>query len=619
MTMKSRVIASMCVVGGVFTISATAANTAEAADRARVTFYDDGVKLRGESERSLPKSSFATDASPLELFALPGETLGLQLVIDADEKLEGVHAEVAMDDGPNADPASAVAVTSYAQHFVRVARPSGNDRYPGSLAFSASAAPPRDAFVGLVADALLPRPLSLEARARGALWIDISVSEDAKPGLTTGTLLVASQQGSVAQRAVRLRVGSRKLPYAAAKVTVFYEPRTLDRRMGSRAAERSLRHVVHAHHVSAMPERIDPESIDLDLEALTGALYTRAHGYRGPGQNVGEGVYAIGSYGSLGDASEQKLRVVERFVERIRERGALEQTDVFLYAVDENCESPRAKQWLKMLARSGSRDVSQLRVGVTCEARPSRQDATLAIVPASHYDPETARDGKARGKAVWTYNGIRPHAGPMMLDVPAVDLRANAWIAMRYDVSRWFYWESIFWLDDNRGGKGGREGWDPFEASETFHNADGDYAMGDGLLLYPGTQPAPMTDFGEQAIYPSVRLKNIRRGVLDAGYVALAREKDRDRTDAVVGRMIPTALALVRERDRVSWTDDADTWRAARSELFAIIEGPVVASRASSASSANRFRYATALAAIFVLAGLTALVTMRRKTKRTPS
>ena len=29
---------------------------------------------------------------------------------------------------------------------------------------------------------------------------------------------------------------------------------------------------------------------------------------------------------------------------------------------------------------------------------------------------------------------------------------------------------------------------DPFDEAETFHNDDGDWANGDGVLLYPGTQ-----------------------------------------------------------------------------------------------------------------------------------
>jgi hypothetical protein len=158
----------------------------------------------------------------------------------------------------------------------------------------------------------------------------------------------------------------------------------------------------------------------------------------------------------------------------------------------------------------------------------------------------------------------------MMLDVPATDLRANAWIAMRYGVPRWFYWESTFWFDDNRGGRAVERGFDPFVVAETFHNADGDHANGDGILVYPGTQGRGMTDYGVATLFPSVRLKNLRRGIEDAGYIALARVSDPERTAALLRRVIPRALAFA--GDRVAWPERARDWLDARRELAAIVE-----------------------------------------------
>ena len=178
----------------------------------------------------------------------------------------------------------------------------------------------------------------------------------------------------------------------------------------------------------------------------------------------------------------------------------------------------------------------------------------------------------------------------MMLDVPATDLRANAWIAMRYGISRWFYWESTFWFDDNRGGRGGEHGFDPFVVAETFHNADGDSANGDGILVYPGRQRAPgMVDYGVDTVFPSVRLQNLRRGIEDAGYIALALGIDRDRADAVVARVVPRALAWA--GDRPSWPQDARLWLEARRELAEIVassrSGPSLASAADAARAAD--------------------------------
>src|SRR6185312_12671769 len=70
-------------------------------------------------------------------------------------------------------------------------------------------------------------------------------------------------------------------------------------------------------------------------------------------------------------------------------------------------------------------------------------------------------------------------------------------------------------------------------------------------------------------VFPSIRLENLRRGIEDAGYVALARAIDRERADTIVRRMIPRALAYA--GDRASWPQRARPWRDARRELTAII------------------------------------------------
>src|SRR5262249_5919067 len=254
-----------------------------------------------------------------------------------------------------------------------------------------------------------------------------------------------------------------------------------------------------------------------------------------------EGVFAIGAYGSLGAPNEEHLAVAEGIAARVTER--VHDAQIFLYAIDETCSSPWGGGGRDLMARGPV--MRRVRGGVTCGDDPLKQRADLVMMTATDFVPERARLAREAGKWVWAYNGQRPFAGPLMLDVPAVDLRANAWIAARYGIERWFYWESTYWYDDNRGGQGGWDGFDPFVVAETFHNADGDWANGDGILVYPGTQIGArgMTDFGARAIFPSVRLKNLRRGVQDAGYIEAARAVDREGADRVVRRVVPSALA----------------------------------------------------------------------------
>jgi hypothetical protein len=82
-----------------------------------------------------------------------------------------------------------------------------------------------------------------------------------------------------------------------------------------------------------------------------------------------------------------------------------------------------------------------------------------------------------------------------------------------------------------------------------------------------------MTSFGEDVVYPSVRLKNLRRGIQDAGYVSLARSRAETRTeaDAVVARLVPAALRDVKEGAKTPWPEDARPWLDARRELFTLV------------------------------------------------
>jgi hypothetical protein len=538
----------------------------------RVTILDDGEKVARDPARALPPSPWP-EPGDVELFALKDETVALQVVVEPDRDRAMRSVRVALGALGN----SHARVESFAERFIDIKRPSGNDHEAGSLAFTAKAAPARDAFVGFFADPLVPGDASAGPHERAAVWVDITIPPDAFAGTYAAPLTLFVDDELVASRTVHLRVLDRALPYPGAATMVYYDPLTLEKRMGDRRAERSLRQMFHAHRLSAIHEITAATAMTLDDEALSGALFTRENGYEGPGLGVGEGVIALGAYGAFGDPKKESVNAVTSLADHLHERGVFERTQSFVYAVDEKCQSPRGRAWRKLL-RDEPR-ARGVRVGVTCSDPPSLQGADLVMMTSDAFHPKEVAPVAADGKWIWVYNGIRPSAGPMMLDVPATDLRANGWISARYKVPRWFYWESTFWLDDNKGGKGGAHGFDPFEVAETFHNQDGDHANGDGILVYPGTQNVPgMRDERLAAVFGSVRLKNVRRGIEDAGYIALARATDAEAADAVVARMIPRALALA--GDRVAWPERGAAWLSARRDLADIIEGKKTERRA---------------------------------------
>src|SRR5262249_42474474 len=139
-----------------------------------------------------------------------------------------------------------------------------------------------------------------------------------------------------------------------------------------------------------------------------------------------------------------------------------------------------------------------------------------------------------------------------------------------HDVGRWFLWETTFWNDDNPGGRGPI---DPFVTAESFHNRRGDTALGDGMLLYPGMGIGPFAahSLGLCGVIPSIRLKALRRGIEDAGYVALARAARPSEADAIVWGLLPAALDELSDTAESALPRGGGRFAAAREALRALI------------------------------------------------
>lgn len=606
-------LAGATAVAGALAVGAASGATAgaTASGAIDVTFVDDGV--RAPADPSLAIDGAFPDEGPLDLgVAAREETLVVQALVTSAAARAGIRAEYQGD----------LEATTYAERFVDVAKPSSSAREPGaSLAFTKPAAPDRARVLGVVADALVPgAPVDVAPGRRSAIWVDLFVPRGARAGAHEGTLRLVDGEGrALVERRVVAEVIDATLPWPGADAIAFYDRKTLVARMGEAAApaaERSLRRVLHAHRVAALDEvtSSDESALALDRAALHGDLYTAAEGYEGPGEGVGDRAIAIGAYGALGEPDAAKAVLAGEVAARARE--ARSDVDAFVYAVDEQCKSPRPLAWKRALADAHV----TVAVAATCGDDPSSQAADVVMTTADRFRPDAVARARASGKRVWVYNGRRPFAGPMMLDVPPTDLRANAWIAARYGVERWFYWETTFWRDDNRGGKGGAFGFDPYVVAETFHNADGDAADGDGVLVYPGTQRPPgMVDLGRAEVFPSVRLEELRRGAEDAGWIALARARDAKTTDAIVRRVVPRALAEADEDAPPSWPDDPETWRTARRALADVVLGrPVVLPAAAPESARARPRLAALAAFVATVAacGLVAFVVRRLARRR---
>lgn len=580
------------------TLAAILLSSAHAAAAPTVWAIDDGEKLR----RDAIDTPFETGrdnpiwvpGSAIKLVAVRNETVAFQIVVEADTAaLDGVTVDLAELVGPggaikNEPGATDITrpagrrIERFVEHFVEIKRVSGNTTKPTeSLGWRAGSGPDPSRWVGFVPDALIPvevapawspYPMRVAPKQNGIVWVDVTVPRGQAPGVYRGDVVVKSSAGPLATLPVELTVHPVVLPDAPAKTMLYYELDSLASRMGNGpAAETNLWKLLHRHGLSAMHQALSAADLPRKLPALDGSLYTPANGYDGPGEGQGDGVLSLGTYGDYGAPTAARLTQVEGVATALAQARLIGKLDVFVYAADESCASPYGQGWVSLLASSKNADAKNIPVAWTCYQNPVAQPVHIPILPGQSYDAKAAQAAKAAGKRVWAYNGVRPHTGTFMIDTEAVSLRVNAWLQGMFDIERWYYWETVYWYDGVNGGQGPV---DPFVTAENFHNRDGDYCNGDGMLLYPGKQVDRFTShsIGTDALIASIRLKNLRRGVQDAGYMQLARAADPARVDSIVRKAIPKALSES-SSGQPAWGERGKPFHDARMELLGVVTG----------------------------------------------
>jgi hypothetical protein len=579
------------------TLSVAGLFVAQAASAApRVWVVDDGEKIKQDAT-SLPFAA-GTDnpiwspGGPAHLVALRNETVAMQVVVQADSTpLDGVQVDLPslscgmgkpIENAPGAtDPMSFVGrpIERFVEHYFNVTRRSGGSDPAASLGWASGSGPASGAWTGAMPDALLPverapswdpYPMHVAPQTNAAVWIDITVPPDQPAGTYRGTISVSAGGQSLASIPVVLDVAAATLPDRPLNTMLYYYQSELARRIGDPAAEAHLWKLLHRHRLSAMHGATSPADVTAQLGALDGSLFTAVNGYEGPGTSKGDGILTLGPYGSLGAPSAASLANVESIADTVAAHGLFANTDVFVYAIDESCGSSYGADWKSLLAGSKDANAQKVLVGWTCSEDPSGQPVDIPILFASTYDPASVAAARAAGKRPWIYNGSRPQTDAFLTDTPAVAPRANMWIAATSGIERWFYWETTFWYDDNRGGHGA---YDPFVTPETFHNSSGDYAEGDGVLLYPGMQVDMFTEhsIGLPGVLPSIRLKNLRRGVEDAGYYALAHAAAPAKAEAIASALLGADLSKAKDGNPVAWPERGARWFEARAALLALI------------------------------------------------
>ncbi len=176
------------------------------------------------------------------------------------------------------------------------------------------------------------------------------------------------------------------------------------------------------------------------------------------------------------------------------------------------------------------------------------------------FNPTLAAAEQAKGKQVWWYPAFSTrHPFPdFWIDYPAIDNRILFWLTWKHELDGLLYWSATNWYRA-----------DPWKDPMTFPGANGD-----GTLLYPGEDGAPVN---------SIRWECIRDGSEDYDYFVLLRKALADarrrapQPDADIAKLMQAAERLLSIDDGIAkswreWSFDPDPLIAARDEMGETIE-----------------------------------------------
>jgi hypothetical protein len=566
----------------------------------QVWVIDDGEKIKRDSttlrfEQGIDNPIWSP-GQPIRLFAFKNETVAFQVIIEAENSdLTSITLDLDTLYGPSgsiihntsSDPSQFVGryIERFVEHYFHIDRQSGSP-WDNTLWWgSGNSGPENGTWTGWMPDALIPveiapewssYPLQIEKGHNGVVWIDITILQNQQTGIYTGKISVKNGDTLLEELDIELEIHDVTLPDWPLKTMYFYERGEISRRINGQASEKLsnaeiyLWQLFHRHRITPFYTIFTESDLNQIIWKLNGSIYTKDNGYEGPAEGYGDDILSLGTYGGYGKPDGSDLANVEKIADKLTSEDLFTGKDVFVYAIDEDCESTYGKEWVDLLQSSNNSNIKNVEVGWTCSKHPASQPVDIVMMGSSHYNPEYVKTAKTYGKTVWIYNGWQPCTGAYATDLAAISPRVNGWIQAYYKIKRWFYWETTFWYDWNKGGLGP---YDPFVESETFHNSWGDYGNGDGVLVYPGKQIDQFSEhsIGLDGVIASIRLKNIRRGIQDAGYYQLAARNDYQKANAIVEELIEPVLSNTSDGEAPAWGNSGYRFYALRDSLAQLI------------------------------------------------
>jgi hypothetical protein len=519
------------------------------------------VWVAGSTEKVRP-SAAARSTTTAEIAAARNEFEAFQVVVTGPASKVSARASALEGEG------RIEGIRLYREDLIDVKQLSGLDGQTGQ--WPDALVPDVDDVVGEKRNAF---PFDVKAGESRAIWVEVHVPADARPGVYRGTVTIASSEGE-AEVPVSLTVWDFDLPSTSSLRTAFSLSyggvRSAHGTDGDQESALRARYgqLGLDHRISITTLADDGRHMDLDNVAkhygplLDGTAPTTLAGAQ------------LTAFKYVGD----KTSVPEhaRWATYFRERGWFDQ--LFDYTCD---EPPLTCSWDEIKVRSDAVHAAdpEFQTLVTTHVQAAQEqgvyDAIDIMVPVinflddrpgqelagdqtSAYQPFVQQGGQ---KELWTYQSCMSHGcggtvdfgnpsasdqyytgwPSYMIDASAVRSRAQEWLTFLHGATGELYWETSMAF-----------------SHDAWSNQWDFSGNGDGTLFYPGTTAR----IGGQTDIPvaSIRLKMIREGMEDYEYLKLLADSgDAELAKRLAREVFPNAYttdvdpqALMKARDAMA-------------------------------------------------------------------
>jgi hypothetical protein len=557
---------------------------------------NDGEKVeKDDLNHPLKKSNAAWDGRKVTLFGARNEIIAFQLIIEAGQKgigrlsvslpslvqLDG-RARIAYTP-PAADPTQYVGrhIRLFSLNYMLVTQPTAASWIYRRNTPSAPKDPTGWKPVQLVPENARSGkggfPLKVEANHNQAMWIEIYLARDLPAGRYRGEINVDSD-GKVTRVPVELELFDFTLPDENSMHAMIYYESSQPRLYQGRNLDAVYHRFAHRQRV----ELVSAYSIESAMAAagrFRGGDFTRANGYEGPGESIGNTIIPASFYGPGNgyDERESAWRKSDAWMTFLKKQ--FPRAITFLYMPDE----PRRAQFDRIRKIADNIHTNpgpgrSLPIFVT-HRYVKELEGAIDIWDSGPrgYDIERAKAEREQGRDYWIYNGGRPAGGAIVIDAPATDARATIWACYKHGIKVYFYWHGVHWRHNSQ--KQGNRIQNIWSNPITFDNRgqpdkpteDQNYANGDGVLIYPGEEKLhPEEDRGLSGPISTIQMANFRRGLQDHQYLTLARKLGLNHlVDEVLRKIVPRVFS--ESGETVGFAEDGDSFEAARAQLAAAI------------------------------------------------